>query len=172
MKSKMKGSKPGAGQPQNLLKELASQPQKLFSGAFRIQYGAVCFRRKGSDPNDVEILLITSRDTGRWVVPKGWPMKRKSPHQTAATEAKEEAGIRGKVSKTPIGHYIYLKELSDGDVAPVLVEVYQVEVTKVRKEFKERGERVLAWFSPSEAARRVREVELKSLLVNFEPSND
>jgi 8-oxo-dGTP pyrophosphatase MutT (NUDIX family) len=168
MKSKPKGSKADPTQPQNLLKELATQSQKLFSGAFRVQYGALCFRQKGTGP-DIEILLITSRDTGRWVIPKGWPMKRKPPHQAAATEAMEEAGVRGKANKTSIGRYIYLKELANGSVTPVIVEMYQVHVTKVHKEYKEKGQRVLAWVDPSEAARRVREVELKSLLVNFKP---
>jgi hypothetical protein len=81
----------------------------------------------------------------------------------------EEAGVRGKANKTSIGRYIYLKELANGDVTPVIVELYQVRVMKVHKEFKEKGQRVLAWVDPSEAARRVREVELKSLLVNFKP---
>lgn len=171
MKPKKKGRKPRPIPSQNLLKELAQEPGKLFSGAFRIQYGALCFRQAAADAG-IEVLVITSRDTGRWVIPKGWPMKGKKPHQAAATEAWEEAGIRGKASKTPVGRYIYLKELDDGDVAPVMVEMYQVKVRQVREDFKEKGQRVLAWVSPDEAARRVREVELKSVLVNFRPIED
>lgn len=82
------------------------------------------------------------------------------------------AGVRGRPNKTPVGRYVYLKGLDDGDVAPIMVEMYQVEVTKVQADFKEMGQRVLAWVSPDEAARRVREVELKSMLVNFKPIDD
>lgn len=171
MKSKKKGRTAPPGVLPTLFQQLAKHPDKLFTGAFRKQYGALCFRYKnGGDA--VEILVITSRYTGRWVIPKGWPMKKKKPYQAAATEAWEEAGVRGKTRKDPVGSYVYLKELDDGDVAPVIVEMYQVEVTKIRAEFKEKGQRVADWVSPDEAARRVREIELKSLLVNFKPLAD
>jgi len=68
-------------------------PDKLFTGMFRQQYGALCFRQ--TEGAAVEILVIPSRDSGRWIVPKGWPMKRKKPYE-AAIEAWEEAGIRGR----------------------------------------------------------------------------
>ncbi|WP_337271144.1 NUDIX hydrolase [Oryzifoliimicrobium ureilyticus] len=168
MKPEKKRQKPRANASQSLLKELAQEPGKLFKGAFRVQYGALCFRQKEKSA-EIEILVITSRDSGRWVIPKGWPMKSKKPHQAAETEAWEEAGIRGKANKNPIGRYIYLKQLDDGDVAPVMVEMFQVKVKKTQEDFKERGQRILAWVSPDEAARRVREVELKALLVNFKP---
>lgn len=113
--------------------------------------------------------MITSRDSGRWVIPKGWSMKGKKPHEAAAIEAWEEAGVRGAVKKKPVGRYTYLKELDDGDIAPCVVDVFQIEADEVKAQFKERGQRVLEWVSPDEAARRVREVELKSLLVEFQP---
>lgn len=171
MKSKKKARKASPSRSLNLLKQLAREPDKLFTGAFRMQYGALCFRFK-ADGTEIEILVITSRETGRWVLPRGWPMKRKKPHQAAAIEASEEAGVRGITNKTPIGRYVYLKEFEDGNVAPIMVEMYQVKVTKVRNDFKEKGQRILAWVSPDEAARRVREVELKSMLVNFRPIGD
>ncbi|MFJ6321995.1 MULTISPECIES: NUDIX hydrolase [unclassified Rhizobium] len=169
MKSRKEGREPSTPKSNHLLQQLARTPEKLISSAFRNQYGALCFRYK-NDSDGVEILVITSRDSGRWVVPKGWPMKGKEPHEAAATEAWEEAGVRGKVKKTPIGRYTYLKDLDDGNVVPCVVEIFQVEVKEVRMEFKERGQRILDWVSPDEAARRVREIELKSLLVNFKPS--
>jgi 8-oxo-dGTP pyrophosphatase MutT (NUDIX family) len=168
MKARKKPRAASSKAPQTLLQQLAQSPDKLFAGAFRKQYGALCFRYRVGGP-DIEILVITSRDSGRWVIPKGWPMKKKKPHQAAATEAWEEAGVRGKVNKMPVGRYIYLKELDSGDVAPVMVEMYQVEVTEVWAEFKEKGQRVLDWVSPDEAARRVREIELKALIVGFKP---
>ncbi|RWY64186.1 NUDIX hydrolase [Rhizobium sp. WSM1325] len=151
-----------------LLHQLALVPETLFKGAFLQQYGAVCFRYLG-DEDKVEILLVTSRQSRRWVIPKGWPMRRKKPFETAATEAWEEAGVQGSVRKKPIGRYTYLKQLGPDVVSPCMVDLFQIEVERLTDDFKERGERVLVWVSPDEAARRVRELELKSLLVSFRP---
>lgn len=71
--------------------------------------------------------------------------------------------------KTAVGRYTYLKVLDDGDVAPKIVDLFQIEVTVQQEEFKEKGQRRIAWVEPDEAARRVRELELKSLLVDFKP---
>lgn len=95
-------------------------------------------------------------------------MKGKKPFEAAAIEAWEEAGVRGTVRKKPVGRYTYLKDLDDGDVAPCIVDLFQVEVVEISNDFKEQGQRILEWVSPDEAARRVREIELKSLLVEFE----
>lgn len=96
-------------------------------------------------------------------------MKGKKPFEAATIEAMQEAGARGKVRKNPIGRYTYLKALDD-DFEPCVVDVFQIEVTELARKFKEKGERCLAWVSPDEAARRVREIELKSLLLQFTPS--
>ncbi|TNM62936.1 NUDIX hydrolase [Aliirhizobium smilacinae] len=154
--------------PRTLLQQLAQMPEKLFSGEFRQQYGALCFRRI-ADSDAIEILVITSRESGRWVIPKGWPMKKKEPHQAAEIEAWQEAGIRGRARKKPIGRYTYLKWLDNGDVAPCVVDVFQVEALEIGKNYKERGQREIAWLSPGEAAHRVREIELKSLIIDFKP---
>lgn len=156
----------GSEKPRTLLQCLAAAPEKLFTGSFRQQFAALCFRYTS---DGIEILLVTSRDSGRWVIPKGWPIKDKKPHEVAQTEALQEAGVRGKIRKKPLGSYTYLKMLDDGDFVPCVVDVYQVEVTRLADKFKETGERVLAWVSPDEAARRVREIELKSMLVEFKP---
>jgi 8-oxo-dGTP pyrophosphatase MutT (NUDIX family) len=155
----------GAG---HLLQQLATHPETLFKSRFRQQVGAICFRTVGNG-DAIEILVITTRGSRRWAVPKGWPMRKKKPHEAAATEAWEEAGVRGKVGKTTVGRYTYLKWLDDGDVAPCIVDLFQIEVDTVSDTFKERGERELAWVTPDEAARRVREIELKSILVEFKP---
>jgi 8-oxo-dGTP pyrophosphatase MutT (NUDIX family) len=168
MKPKKAGAKPASPKSKHLLQQLARTPEKLFSSVFSNQYGALCFRYSDGD-GEIEILVITSRDSGRWIVPKGWPMKGKQPHEAAAIEAWEEAGVRGKVRKVPVGHYTYLKERNDGKVVPCVVDLFQVEVKETRAEFKEQGQRRLDWVSPDEAARRVREIELKLLLVNFKP---
>ncbi|MGV1793559.1 NUDIX hydrolase [Rhizobium sp. A37_96] len=168
MDSQKLNRKSKSKKPQPLLAQLAAVPEKLFTGAFLQQYGALCFRYRDGGP-DIEILVITSRDSRRWVIPKGWPMKGRTPFEAAAIEAWEEAGARGTTRKKPIGLYTYLKDLDNGDVAPCIVDVFQIEVTELRNEFKERGQRILEWVSTDEAARRVREIELKSLLVRFEP---
>lgn len=168
MTSEKPGRTPAAGKSETLLQQLARTPDKLFGKSFRQQCGALCFRYK-EGRSEIEVLVLTSRESRRWIIPKGWPMKGKKPHEAAAIEAWEEAGVRGRTNKQPVGRYTYLKELADGDVAFCIVEMFAIEVTEIRADFKERGQRMFDWVSPSEAARRVREIELKSLLVNFKP---
>lgn len=168
MKPIKKAATPRQAKAPSLLKQLASVPDMLFTSSFRQQYAALCFRRI-DDSGQIEVVVVTTRDSGRWVIPKGWPMKKKKPHEAAAIEAWEEAGVRGEVKKKPVGRYTYLKLLDDGDVVPCVVDVFQVEVTEISGHFKEKGERRIDWVSPDEAARRVREIELKSLLVEFQP---
>jgi 8-oxo-dGTP pyrophosphatase MutT (NUDIX family) len=164
---KRKSLKRTIARPTTLLGKLAEMPEKLFSGAFLQQYAALCFRINAEER--LELLVITSRSSGRWIIPKGWPMKARKPYAAAALEAWQEAGVRGIVRKKPVGRYTYLKWLDDGDIAPCIVDVFQMEVNSSAEKFKERHQRILAWVSPEEAARRVREVELKSILVNFKP---
>ncbi|AYM13971.1 DNA mismatch repair protein MutT [Agrobacterium tumefaciens] len=168
MKSTKKSRKARPARSLTLLQQLAAVPEKLFSGSFRQQYAALCFRYTGSG-EEIEILVVTSRTSARWIIPRGWPMKRKKPHEAAAIEAWEEAGVRGRVRKDAVGRYTYLKMLDNGDVVPCVVDVFQIEITGEETSFKERGERLLEWVRPDEAARRVREIELKSLLVDFRP---
>ncbi|MBL7405872.1 NUDIX domain-containing protein, partial [Escherichia coli] len=78
-------------------------------GEPRRQVGALPFRH-GRD-GKTKILLVTSRESRRWVIPKGWPMKGRKPFEAAAREAYEEAGLRGAVGKRPIGLYLYQKRL-------------------------------------------------------------
>lgn len=168
MKSTKKSRKVRPARSLTLLQQLAAVPEKLFTGSFRQQYAALCFRYTGSG-EEIEILVVTSRTSARWIIPRGWPMKRKKPHEAAAIEAWEEAGVRGRVRKDAVGRYTYLKMLDNGDVVPCVVDVFQIEITGEETSFKERGERLLEWVRPDEAARRVREIELKSLLVDFRP---
>ncbi|WP_168879946.1 NUDIX hydrolase [Rhizobium sp. P28RR-XV] len=149
------------------LSRLAGEADKLFAGRSIEQYGAICYRRAQGQEN-VEILLITSRDSGRWVIPKGWPMDRKLPHQVAEREAWEEAGVRGKARKKRFGYYTYLKVLGTGETVPSIVQVHLLDVAELAERFPERGQRQLQWFSPNEAAAHVREPELKSLLRGVE----
>src|SRR5580700_8279053 len=90
--------------------EKTKGPQKA---APRIQYAALPYRSTGS--SGTEVMLLTSRQTKRWIIPKGWPMRGKTPHASAAREAFEEAGVIGQVAKRPIGSYSYVKGLEGGD---------------------------------------------------------
>ncbi|MEZ5779092.1 MAG: NUDIX hydrolase [Paracoccaceae bacterium] len=132
------------------------------------QYAALCYRK--SSKNGVEILLVTSRDTGRWVLPKGWPMKGRTGPESALGEAYEEAGVEGRISDRPIGLYSYDKGMDDGMLQPCVVTVYPVEVQKLRRKFPERAERKRRWFLPAKAARKVDEPELRELLSAFDLS--
>jgi len=132
----------------------------------RQQFAAICHRTK-KKTGDLEVLLITSRDTGRWVIPKGWHMQGKQPHAIAEREAFEEAGIKGKATSEPIGFYTYMKKMRGGHKVATRVQVHALEVKGAAKEFPEKGVRRLEWVSCDEAAARVEEPELKSLLAGF-----
>lgn len=138
----------------------------MFRRPPRQQYGALCYRVKKKG-GEVEALLMTSRDTGRWVIPKGWPMNGKRAHEVALQEALEEAGVRGSVEAETLGSYTYPKVLRDGVQVVCRVQVYALEVTDMAKNFKEKGERTIEWVSLDEAAGRVREPELRHLFLAF-----
>lgn len=152
---------------EKLLQQLVSVRDTLFSNPFMEQLAALCYRMRPLS-NEIEVLLVTSRDSGRWIIPKGWPMKGKKPHQAAAIEAWEEAGVKGKVDKKPFGHFTYLKDLDDGKRLPCIVHVHVLEVSSVDEKFRETGQRRREWMTCSEASRRVREPELKGLFLNLE----
>jgi 8-oxo-dGTP pyrophosphatase MutT (NUDIX family) len=129
-----------------------------------VQYAALPYRR---DDKDLRILLVTSRDTGRWVIPKGWPMKGRTPHDAAAQEALEEAGIEGRVAKSSLGFYRYQKRLPDGTARPCTVHVFALEVVRRCKTWREKGQRTAKWFTLEEAAHAVQEPELQDLIHVF-----
>lgn len=111
--------------------------------------------------------MVTSRDTGRWVMPKGWMMNGRKPWDAAAIEALEEAGAKGRIGSEEIGRYSYDKLLDDGTAVPCLVTVYPMFVEKLLRDWKERHERRRKWFSPKAAAKRVAEPELAELLLSL-----
>jgi len=130
-----------------------------------IQYAALAWR--GSRTGRVEILLITSRETRRWVVPKGWPIRGLKPHQAAAREAWEEAGVEGRMGARKVGVFDYQKRLSGGQMQPVRVEVYPLEVVEEHDDWPEAGQRERRWFSPDDAGANVEEPGLARLLAEF-----
>jgi 8-oxo-dGTP pyrophosphatase MutT (NUDIX family) len=130
------------------------------------QFGALCLRKATSGRS--KVLLITTRETKRWTIPKGWPMKGWSAHKVAKCEAWEEAGVKGRAKNRPFGYYTYLKRLAIGDVIPAIVEVHIIEVRRMRKNFPEAHQRRLTWVSPYDASRMIDEPELQSLLRKVE----
>jgi 8-oxo-dGTP pyrophosphatase MutT (NUDIX family) len=130
-----------------------------------VQYAALPFRVR----DGVEVLLVTSRGTGRWVLPKGWPMKRKTPAQAAAREAIEEAGVTGQVAAEPAGDFGYVKVMADGSGVKCRVQVFPLRVEVERARWPEMKQRRRAWFSREAAAEAVTEPELKALLTGFSP---
>src|SRR6056297_8513 len=112
--------------------------QKTSKGP-RKQCGALPFRI--DDAGRIEVLLVTSRETHRWVIPKGWPIRKLRANQTAAREAYEEAGLAGPVSKEPYGAYTYEKRLKSRAFVPCAVDVFLMQVEKEQKRWPERDER-------------------------------
>ena len=133
----------------------------------RAQFAALPWRRNAA--GELEVLLITSRETRRWVIPKGWPIKGKSSSKSAAQEAFEEAGVRGKIGKRPSGGYAYDKRLKNGRLQHVRVAVFPLQVVSEADAFLEAGQREKLWLPPAAAAREVDEPELMVLLATFRP---
>ena len=138
------------------------QAKKDVEMAPRPQVAALCYKET---KDGKRVLLITSRDTGRWIVPKGWPMKGKEDHEAALLEAWEEAGVkRADIEEDPVGYYDYDKGLDDGEAVPVRAQVYLTKVRNLSEDYPEVDERERAWVTPQEAANRVEEPELKEIL--------
>ena len=131
----------------------------------RVQYAALPYRRGAH--SRTQVMLVTSRETGRWIIPKGWPKKRKAPYTSAAREALEEAGVVGEVGRNPIGSYSYKKRLKNGAVVACEVQVFPLEVKSQQKRWPEKGERELRWFSPTDAAKAVQEPVLRHIIRAF-----
>jgi 8-oxo-dGTP pyrophosphatase MutT (NUDIX family) len=111
-----------------------------------------------------QVLLVTSRETQRWVIPKGWPMKGRKPSDAAAQEAFEEAGVIGKVEKKPIGRYAYFKRRAiTFDLCEV--EVFILAVEKQARAWPEQGQRRAKWFAIEEAAKLVDEPGLVAVFL-------
>ncbi|AQS46506.1 NUDIX hydrolase [Thioclava sp. JM3] len=126
-----------------------------------LQVGALCLRIRDGK---TQVLLITSRDTGRWVIPKGWPMRGRSLSGAAKQEAWEEAGVVGKIDKEPAGAFRYDKILDSGLATPTDVVVFPLRVETLMKSYPEEHQRKRKWFAPKEAAKLVAEEGLQKIL--------
>ena len=129
-----------------------------------VQYAVLPWRRsKGA----LEILLITTRNTRRWIVPKGWPVEGLTPAQCAAQEALEEAGIEGEVAEEPLGSFRHHKESKSGEAILCTVHVFPMEVTRQHQNWTEKHFRETHWCSVEEALARVKHPTLRRLIVKF-----
>ena len=132
------------------------------------QAGVIAYRILDGE---VQVLLMTSRDTGRWIIPRG-NINGRSPSKAAEKEAYEEAGVRGAVtSSIPLGIYTYSKKLASGEARAATVEVYLLRLKEQLKKWPEKGKRKLSWVSTKEAVGLIEEpgvVPLLRRLMEFE----
>jgi 8-oxo-dGTP pyrophosphatase MutT (NUDIX family) len=146
-------------------KAWAEVVQPMISRPRRIQVAALCVKGPGDKQ---AVLLITSRDTGRWILPKGWPIDGLSAPDAALQEAWEEAGVKkARIEREMLGSYDYDKILDGGVPVPVEVQVYRVTVEQLVDNYPEAEERTRRWVSPAEAAELVDEDSLKALLLQM-----
>lgn len=129
-----------------------------------VQYGALPWRMR---EDGVQILLVTSRRTRRWIIPKGWPVEGCKPTDAAMREAEEEAGVTGLIDKVPAGQFRYMKVLRNGVELPCRVEVFPLEVTEESPDWDEMDARERRWCSVAEAVAAVLEPQLKMMIRRF-----
>ena len=128
----------------------------------RVQYAALPYRL--SSRSRTEVMLVTSRETRRWIIPKGWPQKGKAPHLSAAREAFEEAGVVGAVGRRAVGSFPYEKRLKNGDVLVCEVHVFPLKVTRQSKQWPEKEQGDVKWLSIKQAAETVQEPMLSEII--------
>jgi 8-oxo-dGTP pyrophosphatase MutT (NUDIX family) len=130
--------------------------------ADRVQVAALPWRRRAD--GGIEIMLITSRGTGQWIVPKGGMMPGKTPAEAAAIEAWEEAGVRGRIETAEAGRFTHLKTRLVGPPLHCRVTVYRLEVERELMRWPERRLRSRRWFTLDEAEAAVRSKELRAII--------
>jgi 8-oxo-dGTP pyrophosphatase MutT (NUDIX family) len=134
-------------------------------GKMLTQAGAIPYRIADGK---LEVLLVTSRDTGRWVIPKGHVDDGMTPQTAACQEAWEEAGVTGEITtKLPLGFVPYHKKLKDGSLCPASIAVYPLLVDKQKNKWQEKSERTRTWFSAKEAAKLVDEPAMSALILRL-----
>jgi 8-oxo-dGTP pyrophosphatase MutT (NUDIX family) len=150
-----------------MIKQLPISFEGARKGQVRSQFAALCYRMRNGN---LQILLVTSRRSKRWIVPKGWPMHAKTPEAAVLQEAWEEAGVTGHVTGGCLGVYSYAKEMRDDSVTlPIIALLYPVEVKARAKSFPEAGQRRCKWVSRKKAIKLVTEPELRRIIRDFQP---
>lgn len=132
----------------------------------RVQVAALCYR---TDDTGKKVLLITSRGTGRWILPKGWPIDGLNGAEAALQEAWEEAGVKeAEIGSKAIGQYEFVKGMDSGGEVPVQTHVYLAQVHTLADDYPEVSQRKRKWVTPAEAARMVDEPGLRKILRNLQ----
>jgi 8-oxo-dGTP pyrophosphatase MutT (NUDIX family) len=132
-----------------------------------VQVAALPWRRR---TGRLEICMVTSRRTGRWILPKGWPEPGLNHAETAALEAWEEAGLRGDISRQCYASYETRKFVPPDETIPVTMEIYLLKDPKQYSDWPEKGQREVKWFAVDEAIENARDIGLATLLKSFEPA--
>ena len=135
------------------------------SAARRIQYAALPFRRNAD--SGVDVMLVTSRGSGRWVIPKGWPIRQKFRMLLLRANHLRKQASWEKAGRNSTGTYTYEKRLANGTPVISEVQVFPLEVKRQRKDWPEEEEREVRWLSPSEAATAVQETALSDIILSM-----
>ena len=149
-----------------MIKQLPLSLGKAPKSDVRTQFAALCWRVKN---DKLQFLLVTSRGSKRWILPKGWPMDGKTPHEVAAIEAWEEAGVDGRTDPRPLGLFSFNKIMDEDEDFPCVAMVYAIKVKSVSNKFPEAGQRKRKWVGRKKAAAMVGEPELARILRDFDP---
>ena len=136
--------------------------------AGRLQVAALPYRKR--EDGSLEVLLVTTRGTGRWIVPKGWPMPGKSHSEAAAQEAYEEAGVRGPAAAAELGRFEHEKSRFPAAPMNCTVAVFPMAVERELTRWPERGQRTRRWFSVDDAAKAVKSPDLAGIIAKMGPS--
>ncbi len=171
-KSPAKGRTPAKAEVKAAVKGKTVAKAKAVAGAAakakvigpQVQYAALPFRLQDGK---VSVLLVTSRETRRWILPKGKAEKNLAPHQVAELEAFEEGGVKGEVTDVPFTRYMGSKRLDNGVDVPCEMVVYPLKVREVLDDWREKSQRERRWLSPAEAATLVGEEGLIAVLLDF-----
>jgi uncharacterized protein Yka (UPF0111/DUF47 family)/8-oxo-dGTP pyrophosphatase MutT (NUDIX family) len=147
---------------------LGRGPQPRECQTISRQIAALPYRTEGTAIDaPVRVLLVTSRENKRWVIPKGNPTPGMAPHVAAAQEAEEEAGVSGVICPTALGSYRYRKKRGNGASLMMDVDVFPLAVNREYPAWKEQGQRERRWFTLPEAADAVDEADLRDLIRSF-----
>ena len=127
------------------------------------QSGVIAY---GLNEGNLSLVLITSKSTKRWVVPKGHIEPNLTAKESAEQEAFEEAGIEGVVSDVTVGSYDYTKhDKEDSNI--YRVSLFPMEIQRLHNDWPEANLRARQWMTIPQAVNAVNEETLKLLLKNF-----
>lgn len=130
----------------------------------RRQYAALPYAVRDGE---LVVMLVTSRETRRWIIPKGWPERNLQGYEVAELEAFEEAGLVGDAALTPFASFEYLKRIKPTKERLCMVDVFALAVREELDDWPEKGQRQRVWLTPEEAASRVSDAKLGELLLSF-----